>query len=389
MVSDEQDKDDAYWMVRACEVASESLYLTAPNPRVGCVIVHQGHVLGQGATQRAGSAHAEVMALRDATARGHDKRLSEATVYVTLEPCSHYGRTAPCVDALIKHRPAAVVVALSDPNPQVSGQGIARLRQAGITVRTISAESVKAKALALNPGFVSRMAFGRPWLRSKIATSLDGQMALRNSESQWVTGSEARADGHHWRARSCIVLTGIGTVQADDPLLNVRSVQTPRQPIRAVLDRGFEVSPSAQLFNGDPVWVFCEDRPLTAAERDKKARLEALQVTVVPMPLAPTGRHLDLNEVLHYMAQHEINEVHLEAGPRLNGAVLEAKILDELLHYMAPKVIGPGQAAFAISELSSLQQAPQLRFAQTQRLGDDVLLRAFNEVRWQALMAQV
>ena len=226
-------------MAQALSLAESVLYMTDPNPRVGCVIVRDGQVLGQGATQVVGGPHAEVMAIRDAYEKGYAQALAGATFYVTLEPCSHYGRTPPCVDALIKERPSRVVIAMSDPNPLVAGRGVTKLREAGIeVVLNVLAD----EALALNPGFVSRMAQQRPWVWSKIACSLDGQIALSNGQSQWITGAQARADGHHWRARSSVVLTGLGTVSYDNPSLNVRYIKTSRQPIRAVIDSQFAIA---------------------------------------------------------------------------------------------------------------------------------------------------
>ncbi|NLC37316.1 MAG: bifunctional diaminohydroxyphosphoribosylaminopyrimidine deaminase/5-amino-6-(5-phosphoribosylamino)uracil reductase RibD, partial [Alcaligenaceae bacterium] len=236
---------DARWMRHALALAETSLYITAPNPRVGCVIVRDEAILGQGATQLAGGPHAEVVALRDAAAKGHG--VQGATVYVTLEPCSHHGRTPPCVDALIAAGVGRVVIALCDPNPLVGGQGLARLREAGIAITLgVCAED----ALALNVGFVSRMVRGLPWVWMKTGVSLDGHSALPGGESQWITGPLARADGHHWRARGCVVLTGIGTVRSDNPRLNAREVDTPRQPARAVIDARFEIDENARLFDG-------------------------------------------------------------------------------------------------------------------------------------------
>lgn len=369
------DQDIAY-MRRALALAESVLYLTDPNPRVGCVIVKDNQIIGEGSTQKVGGPHAEVMAIRDAHRRGY--QIDGATFYVTLEPCSHYGRTPPCADALIKHQAARVVVACLDPNPLVSGQGIAKLRAAGIQV---DYPLLAEEALAINIGFISRMAFKRPWVWSKLACSLDGKLALNNGISQWITGSAARADGQHWRARSSVVLTGIGTILKDNPLLNVRAVQTERQPIRAVIDGQFQIPEDSQFFNGDPVWIFTyTDNPA------KQARLQAKNVDVIK--LSKNHHKIDLNAVWQTFVERQVNEVHVEAGPRLNGALLEAGLIDELLVYMAPKVIGPGQSMFARSELCDLTGVSQFAWVAQERIGEDLRLRLHRAERWHAL-AQV
>lgn len=383
-------QQDEQWMREAIQLARSALYITSPNPRVACLIVRDGRVVGKGCTQAAGQDHAEVQAIKDAKARMPAEALRGATFYVTLEPCSHYGRTPPCVDAVIACQPAQVVIAMRDPNPLVAGRSITKMQQAGIEVRSgILAE----EALALNPGFISRMVTKRPWLRSKIACSMDGKVALADGESKWITAAAARADGQHWRARSCVVLTGIGTVLADDPLLNVRAVETPRQPIRAVIDRRFIIDEKAALFNGAPVWLFVEDRALTAAEQQKEARLvQEKNARLIKIPLS--DRHgasdaLDLRAVMAYLADNEINEVHLEAGPRLNAAFLEANLMDEVLMYMAPKIIGPGREAFALSPLQRLSEAKQMVFFEQQLVGTDIRLSARDAQRWQAMLAAI
>jgi diaminohydroxyphosphoribosylaminopyrimidine deaminase/5-amino-6-(5-phosphoribosylamino)uracil reductase len=386
MTAPATQRDDSAWMRLAIDLAAQSLYLTSPNPRVGCVIVRDNRILGRGATQMAGGPHAEVMALRDMRAQGGSAR--GATVYVTLEPCSHHGRTPPCVDALIAARPARVVVALRDPNPLVAGRGIQRLLDAGIEVT----EAVCAQdALAVNPGFFARMTRKTPWVWLKTAVSLDGHPALNNGASQWITGPDARADGHHWRARSCVVLTGLGTVLADDPLLTVRGVQTPRQPVRAVVDSRFAIPETARIFDGGPVWVF-------TARRDtaKEERLERRNVTVIPVPVRQWAGdnhgdahacrdHIDLAAMLAWMGRHDVNEVHVEAGPGLAGALLRADCVDELLVYMAPLLLGQGRPMAELSELQSLEQARRFSFFDTAPVGNDVRLRARHPGRWQAL----
>ncbi len=383
-------QQDEQWMREAIQLAHSALYITSPNPRVACLIVRDGRVVGKGSTQAAGQDHAEVQAIKDAKARVPAEALRGATFYVTLEPCSHYGRTPPCVDAVIACQPAQVVIAMRDPNPLVAGRSITKMQQAGIEVRSgILAE----EALALNPGFISRMVTKRPWLRSKIACSMDAKVALADGESKWITAAAARADGQHWRARSCVVLTGIGTVLADDPLLNVRAVETPRQPIRAVIDRRFIIDEKAALFNGDPVWLFVEDRALTVAEQQKEARLvQEKNARLIKIPLSSShgaSEALDLRAVMAYLADNEINEVHLEAGPRLNAAFLEANLMDEVLMYMAPKIIGPGREAFALSPLQRLSEAKQMVFFEQQLVGTDIRLSARDAQRWQAMLAAI
>ena len=383
-------EQDTYWMAKAILLAEQSLYLTSPNPRVGCLIVRDDKLLGQGSTQKAGSDHAEIQAIKDAIAKGPAAALKGASFYVTLEPCSHYGRTPPCVDAIIRHQAARVVIAMRDPNPLVGGRGISKLQEAGIEV---CSGVLKEEALALNPGFVSRMIGGKPWLRTKIASSIDGKVALANGESKWITSSAARDDGQHWRARSCLVLTGIGTVQADDPLLNIRAFETPRQPIRGVIDRLFIIDEAAAIFNGDPVWIFVEDREFTEQELTKQAFLEQKQsARIIKVALATEladGPALNLHVIMDYLAANEINEVHLEAGPRLNAGFLNAALVDEVLLYMAPKIIGPGREAFALSPLEKLSDAKQMVFFEQQSVGVDVRLRARDVGRWQEVLAAV
>ncbi|MFG6413373.1 bifunctional diaminohydroxyphosphoribosylaminopyrimidine deaminase/5-amino-6-(5-phosphoribosylamino)uracil reductase RibD [Roseateles sp. DC23W] len=327
----------------ALSVAEQAVGLTDPNPRVGCVILAaDGRQLGAGHTQPAGQAHAEVMALRDAQAQGHDVR--GATAIVTLEPCSHYGRTPPCCDALIKAGIARVVVAVQDPNPQVAGQGIARLRAAGIAVDLADADLADA-ARELNIGFFSRMQRGQPFVRLKSAVSLDGRTALPDGRSQWITGDAARADGHAWRKRAGAVLTGIGTVLADDPRLDVRLVPTARQPLRLVLDPRGRMPPAARILQPPG-----ETRVIGAG----RANLPAL--------LAELGGQ-------------GINELHVEAGPTLSGAFLDAGLVDELLIYQAPLLIGHGRPLAALQPLTGLDQAQRWRLVEATPVGPDLRLR--------------
>ena len=365
---------DLVYMRRALELARGVLYITSPNPRVGCVIVRDGQVLGEGATQPPGGPHAEIGALRDAQARGHS--VEGATFYVTLEPCSHYGRTPPCVDALLAARPARVVVAMGDPNPQVNGRGLAKLRAAGIAV---DVGLCLDEALALNPGFVARMRRGTPWAWLKLAASLDGRSALHNGMSQWITGPEARADGHHWRARSCVVLTGMGTVLADDPQLNVRAVDTPRQPRKAVVDGRFAIPESARLFDGAEVLVFT-----ARSDPDKAERLARKNAKTILMP-GPDPFRVDLPGMMRWLGEHEVNEVHVEAGAGLSGALLAADCIDELLVYLAPVLLGDAADMVRLPMLDHLDAARRFEFTGTQSLGADVRLQARLAQRWQAL----
>src|SRR5690625_3298506 len=368
---------DRQWMALALAQAQQALYSASPNPRVGCVVVQNGQLVAKGFTQVTGQAHAEIMALRQA----HEQQISleGATVYVTLEPCSHYGRTPPCVDALIQERPARVVIAMLDPNPQVAGQGVARLQAEGIEVVTGVCQE---QALALNPGFVSRMVRKRPWVWLKVAASLDGGTALLNGQSQWITDSAARADGHHWRARSCVVLSGSGTVLADNPLLTVRDVPTERQPIRAVIDSRLQISPNARLFNGDEVWVFtCRHNELHAeALRQKNARL---------IVLPASNGQVNLHALFNFLADHEINEVHVEAGAALNGVLVEQGLADELLTYLAPMLLCPAKPMFHLPELSQLSAAAHFEFIDALPLGNDIRLLARNSNSWEALKKHV
>lgn len=369
--------DDERWMRQALALAESVMYITAPNPRVACLIVRDGHLLASGATQAAGGPHAEVMALRQAAEQGVD--VAGTTIYVTLEPCSHYGRTPPCVDALIAARPGRVVVAMYDPNPLVGGQGIARLQAAGIQIETMVCA---ADALALNPGFVARMTRRTPWVWLKLAASLDGRTALSNGQSKWITGPAARADGHHWRARSCVVLTGSGTVKADDPQLNVRHVDTARAPVKAIIDTRFEVNEDARIFDGSPVWVFT-----TQSDPAKSARLADRNVRVIQLPAE--GGRVDLRAAMRWMGDHDINEVHVEAGSRLSGALLQAECVDELLVYTAPVLLGDGMGMACLPAFESLNQAQRFEFIDTQSVAPDLRLRARHIERWKALLQAV
>jgi diaminohydroxyphosphoribosylaminopyrimidine deaminase/5-amino-6-(5-phosphoribosylamino)uracil reductase len=316
-------KTDRDMMTRALELAGRGLFTTTPNPRVGCVIARDDLTLGEGWHERAGEAHAEIRALDDARTRGNDVR--GATAYVTLEPCNHSGRTPPCSEALLAAGITRVVAAMHDPYVEAAG-GAVRLKAAGLTVDVGLLEDA---ARELNVGWLHRLRYGRPWTRVKIAASLDGRTALENGASQWITGEEARADGHRWRARSCAVLTGIGTVRHDDPLLTVRAIATSRQPVKVVVDRHAELPPTARLLQDGEVIMVTAAAPRTALPGN-------VQVVTVP---DRDGR-IDLHAMMMALGERELNEVHVEAGARLNGALLEAGIVDEVLLYLAPCLLG-------------------------------------------------
>ncbi|MDO8714647.1 MAG: bifunctional diaminohydroxyphosphoribosylaminopyrimidine deaminase/5-amino-6-(5-phosphoribosylamino)uracil reductase RibD [Polynucleobacter sp.] len=362
---------DHQFMSEALAEAQNARYLSNPNPRVGCVIINDGQVIGRGHTQRVGGPHAEVQALADAKAQGFDPLGS--TVYVTLEPCNHTGRTPPCVDALIAAKPAIVIVAMADPNPLVSGKGLERLKAAGIDVRCGLLES---EAQALNPGFISRMTRGLPWVRMKIAASLDGKTALPNGQSQWITGSLARADGHHWRAQACAILTGVGTVKEDDPTLNVRDVKTNRQPWKIIVDSNLETPLNAKvLSNPQASGVILVCASLESQESQQKAKaFEALGVEVILMSNA-NGK-VDLPKLFAYLAQERhMNEIHVEAGFKLNGSLLREGCVDELLLYYAPFFMGDGIGMENISPLTDLEQRQDWTFIDQGLFGPDLRVR--------------
>lgn len=357
-------ENDGEGMALALEWAAKGMYITAPNPRVGCVIVKDGAVIGAGHTQPAGQAHAEIQALRDAAARGEDVR--GATAYVTLEPCSHYGRTPPCANALIDAGLGRVVAAMGDPNPLVAGRGMALLAAAGIEV---ASGLLEHEAHELNIGFFSRMRRGRPWVRLKTAASLDGFTALDNGESQWITGPEARQDGHAWRARACVILTGIGTVKADDPQLTVRGIDTPRQPRCVIVDSRLEIDLDARILQGEPCWIVA-----AVPDPDKAARLRAAGHELIV--LANAGGKVDLPALMLELGRREINEVHVEAGSKLNASLVREGCVDELLVYLAPSLIGAGQGMFALPALSRLADRIALRFHAVTPVGADLRILA-------------
>jgi diaminohydroxyphosphoribosylaminopyrimidine deaminase / 5-amino-6-(5-phosphoribosylamino)uracil reductase len=376
---------DVFFMRQALALAEQALYVPSPNPRVGCVIVRDAQVIGRGATQAVGAHHAEIMALKDMQARG---LIAEgATVYITLEPCSHHGRTPPCVDALIDAGPQRVVFAHFDPNPNVAGRGMRLLRAAGIEVNVGVCADL---ALAVNPGFVSRMTRGVPYVWMKVAASLDGRTALSNGVSQWITGLEARTDGHHWRARSCVVLTGIGTVRADNPQMNVRHVATLRQPRRAVIDPGFDIDEDAAILKGEGAIIFTGDQ-----QPEKAARLQdrGVQVVYVPETPPPTSMRqrprVDMRAMMRWLGEHDANEVHIEAGSGLNGALLQADCVDELLVYMAPVLLGEGMGMAQLPGLTRLDGVQRFEFLDMKQLGADIRLRARIPEHWRELMQKI
>lgn len=349
-------------MARALQLAERGLWTTSPNPRVGCVLTRDGEIVGEGWHERAGEPHAEVNALRVAGDRARN-----STAYVTLEPCSHHGRTPPCAEALIAAGVSRVVAAMTDPNPLVAGQGLAMLQAAGIVTASGLLEN---EARELNIGFVSRMTRGRPWLRLKTAASLDGKTALNNGISQWITGPDARRDGQRWRARACAILTGIGTVRDDDPQLNVRDVETLRQPLRVVVDSRLETPLTARILQGGSVLIAG-----AVDDAEKAARLRSTGAEVLILPNA-AGK-VELRDLLEELARRGINEVHAEAGFKLNGSLLREGLVDELLLYLAPCLIGhEASGLFNLPELTDLDGKRRLQIRDLRQIGEDIRLIA-------------
>ena len=352
---------DNQWMAEALRLAKLGLYTTSPNPRVGCVLAKDGKLLGSGWHRKAGEPHAEVHALREAaeSARG-------SSAYVTLEPCSHFGRTPPCADALIAAGVVRVVIAMQDPNPEVAGAGVARLREAGIQVECGLMEAASAD---LNAGFVARMTRGMPFVRSKVGMSLDGRTALSNGASQWITGPDARLDVQRVRARSCAVLTGIGTVLSDDAQLTVRDIECERQPQRVVLDSNLRMPMDARILNSG-VLIYS-----AISDEQKIAQLEEKGATVVVLP--DGNGQVDLHAMLRDLAQRGCNEVLVEAGATLNGALLRAGLIDELLLYIAPQLLGNMARGMAdLGELISLDQRVNLKWHDVRQVGNDLRILA-------------
>jgi len=367
-------QEDHDYMNMALAEAKKSLFISNPNPRVGCVIVKNNQVIGFGHTQAAGSDHAEIVALKDAKAKGFD--VSGSTVYVTLEPCCHHGRTPPCTEALINARVTTVIAAMTDPNPLVAGQGLEKLRTTGIEVRCGLLEK---EASELNIGFIQRMTQGKPWVRLKVASSLDGKTALHNGVSQWITSSDARHDGHLWRARACCILTGIGTVKEDNPQLNVRDIDTPRQPLRVLIDSFLEVPLDAKILDeslGGHTVVVCGQVETQHFEKMSQA-LREKNVTLVALPDASNGKgKVDLPALFKYLAEKlHINEVHVEAGFKLNGSLIREGCVDELLIYMAPKLLGDAVGMANLPSLSTLDDVKAWDLIDHISVGDNLRIR--------------
>ncbi|MEJ2592312.1 MAG: bifunctional diaminohydroxyphosphoribosylaminopyrimidine deaminase/5-amino-6-(5-phosphoribosylamino)uracil reductase RibD [Candidatus Thiodiazotropha sp.] len=371
---------DHRFMARALQLARRGLYTTHPNPRVGCVLIREGEIVGEGYHRRAGEPHAERNALAAAGSEA-----GGATAYVTLEPCCHHGRTPPCSDGLIEAGVTRVVAAMRDPNPKVAGQGLAQLRAAGIEV---TEGVMQAEAEALNPGFIKRMREGLPYVRCKLAMSLDGRTAMASGESQWITSAAAREDVHRLRAHSAAILTGIGTVTADDPAMNVRlspealgldaDLATP-QPLRVVLDPLLQTPPTAKMLTlPGPVLVLCGDEA-----RLRAAPLEAAGAQVATLPA--DGERLDLHEVMAFLAAQEINEVLLESGAVLAGAMLAAGLIDELRVYLAPHLMGSGaRGLFHLPGLLEMRDRIALRITDLRQVGEDIRITAIPSNRHQA-----
>jgi len=358
---------DRQRLQEALTLAEQSIGLSDPNPRVGCVIgLEDGTVLGRGWTQEAGGPHAEVMALRDARQQGHD--LSGATAWVSLEPCAHHGRTPPCCDALIEARIGRVVAAATDPFAGVAGRGFSRLRAADIAV-DMADDDLRAAAWEMNIGFFSRVVRGRPWVRVKSASSLDGRTALPDGQSQWITGDTARADGHAWRRRAGAVLTGIGTVLADDPQMNVRLVPSRRQPLRVVLDSRLRLPESARLLATPGLLIY------TCASPEDEGTRGVSDRGAIPVTMPAVAGHPDLAAVLADLAQRGVNELHVEAGARLSGAFIDADLCDELLLYLAPMLLGGGPGIATLPLPSNLSRARRLHLHEVTPIGSDLRLR--------------
>lgn len=364
-------------MARALQLAQRGRYITSPNPTVGCVIVRDGQILGEGSTRPAGQNHGEIEAL--AAARVAQQDVRGATAYVTLEPCSHQGRTPPCAEALVAAGLGRVVAAMQDPNPLVAGRGLARLQAAGIETQCGLLET---EAREMNLGFVARMTRGRPWLRLKLAASLDGKTALQNGQSQWITGPAARVDGHHWRARACAILTGIGTVRDDDPRFTVRGVdygdEQPRQPLRVVVDSRLEISQQAQILQGGNVLIATAqiaDAAQSAGQTTKITALQALGAEIVCLP-NKAGK-VDLSALMTELGRRGCNEVHGEAGFKLSGSLLRAGLVDEFLLYLAPVLLGDQAAGmFHWPALTQLADGQRLHLQDVRRLGEDIRILA-------------
>jgi diaminohydroxyphosphoribosylaminopyrimidine deaminase/5-amino-6-(5-phosphoribosylamino)uracil reductase len=354
--------EDHGFMVRALALTERGRNTSTPNPSVGCVIVKDGRVIAEGWHERAGEAHAEVRALAAAK-----ESVEGATVYLSLEPCSHHGRTPPCADALIAAKVGRVVAAMEDPNPNVKGQGAARLRAAGIAV---DVGLMAGEALEAHRGFVWRMTRGRPWMRIKAASSLDGRIALANGESKWLTGEAARRDVHALRARSCAMLTGIGTVLRDDPELTVRHVPSTRQPKRVVIDSRLDMPLTAKILRGEPPIIMTVSDDVA-----KRKALEACGAEVVTVPRE--GGKTDLAAIARMLGERGFNEVTVETGGKLMGSLLGARVIDELVIYYAPLILGDkAQALFVLPEWTSLGEAPRPGIIDVRMIDPDIRVTA-------------
>lgn len=357
-------KNDEQAMNLALQQARYSMFISTPNPRVGCIIVKNAQIIGAGYTQPIGGNHAELEALQDAKIR--DKNVRNSTVYVTLEPCDHFGSTPPCTNALVQAGVNKVVIAIIDPNPLVAGQGLQKLQAAGIVV---VCGILKKQAYELNIGFFRRMKYGIPWIRMKSAASLDGKTMLYNGKSKWITGQEARNDGHFWRARACGIVTGIGTIKNDDPQLNVRAVSTNRQPQRIVIDSKLSLLPTAKILNGGGTWIFTasEDRTKTSILQDQGAEIIFL----------PNMHHqVNLLHMIKELGKRQLNEIHIEAGIKLNTSLMQEKCVNELLLYLAPSLLGEGFGMFTLPKLNNLCDKWMLYFHHIQKIGEDLRILA-------------
>ncbi|HSH98615.1 MAG: bifunctional diaminohydroxyphosphoribosylaminopyrimidine deaminase/5-amino-6-(5-phosphoribosylamino)uracil reductase RibD [Methylophilaceae bacterium] len=351
---------DHQWMAQALQLAELGLYTTTPNPRVGCVIVKNGVVIGSGAHLKAGEPHAEVHALRQAH-QNAPGQVKGADVYVTLEPCSHHGRTPPCADALIEAGVKRVIVAMQDPNPKVAGAGLARLQAHGIEV---ASGLMEAQARELNIGFISRMTRQLPYVRTKVAASLDGRTALANGASKWITSEASRLDVQHWRARSCAILTGIGTVLADDPQLNVRALDIGRQPLRVIVDSQLQIAPNAKILEGNALVAYADA---------SQAKIDVLQAAGVKLiKLADTSGQVCLKSLLSHLAELGINELMVEAGQTLNGALLKHRLVDAVVLYYAPVLLGSqARGMFELPAFNDMKQRIGLEVKDTRQFGVD------------------
>lgn len=353
---------DISYMRRALELARKAQFNCPPNPAVGCVIVKDRRVIGEGFTQKTGQAHAEVMALRDAAKNGESTE--GATAYVTLEPCSHYGRTPPCALALREHKIARVVAALEDPNPLVAGKGFQMLRDGGVSVECgVCAE----EAEEINKGFLRRQRTGLPWVRSKIAMSMDGDTALANGQSKWITSEDARRDGQLWRARAGAILTGRGTIEADNPKLNVRIEGVDRQPLKVIVDSEMKLGTEYQIFHEGKTLLVC-----AKTDKEKAEKFKELGVEVLELP-GEDGK-VDLKALVKELGKREVNEVHVEAGAKLNGALARAGLIDEFIVYVAPLFMGEGRRPLDLPQLDEMSQVTRLEFTEMERIGPDVRL---------------